>query len=224
MKIHDVKQGSAEWLTLRLGKVTASEADALVSPEGKVRTGEGVSTYVYKKVAEKLLGFSTDSDANTWQMDHGTVMEREALPWLEFTHNLTINRVGFVTTESNVAGASPDGLIGADGGVECKAPQPATALKYLIEGVLPKEYRVQVQFSMWVCNRPWWYFLSYSRQWPPLLLRVERDNEMQDAITEAVGKFTQRFNAAYDTIRAMRDAENTAKTEAYYANPENRTK
>ncbi len=40
MKIVDCKQGSPEWLAARLGVVTASEVGALVSPLGKVRTGE----------------------------------------------------------------------------------------------------------------------------------------------------------------------------------------
>src|ERR1700733_12389573 len=65
MKLHDVQQGSVEWLNLRAGLPTASDFDALVSPLGKVRTGEGVKSFLAKKVAEAWQGGPL-LEFNTW--------------------------------------------------------------------------------------------------------------------------------------------------------------
>ncbi len=202
MKIHTMPQGSPEWAAIRRGKVTASEIDSLVTPEGKIRTGDGPTAYLYKKICEQRLGFSEDT-GGTFAMNHGTILELEAIPWLAFTNDIEVKRVGFMTTDDMRAGASPDGLIGEDGGVEIKCPQPTRALQYLIEGVVPKEYRLQIQMNLWVSGRSWWYFLSYSRQWPALLIRVERDEAIQKQIALAVSLFNERFDAALSKLTSM---------------------
>jgi hypothetical protein len=56
VKIVDVVQGSADWLQVRAGIPTCSEFDALISPLGKIRTGEGPQTYLARKLAEKWIG------------------------------------------------------------------------------------------------------------------------------------------------------------------------
>ena len=60
MKIIQCDQGTTEWFAARCGLVTASEVDALVTPKFAIRKGAGVDSYVCKKVAEKLLGWSAD--------------------------------------------------------------------------------------------------------------------------------------------------------------------
>ncbi len=221
MKIHNVTQGSGEWLALRLGVVTASEVDALVTPLWKQRSGEGYQTYLCKKVCEKVLGFAPDA-ANTWQMEHGSIMEHEAIPWFEFTHDTKVDRVGFITSDDSRSGCSPDGLIGQDGGIEVKVPSPATHLKYILNGELPADYRAQVHFSMYVTGRKWWKFLSYNRQFPPLLLTVERDEKIIALFDAAMDLFNKYFDDAFSAIKALRDAENAIKTAQYYAsNPQN---
>ena len=47
MKTHNCQQGSTEWFQARRGVISASEIDALVTPLWKVRTGEGVQTYLH---------------------------------------------------------------------------------------------------------------------------------------------------------------------------------
>lgn len=215
MKIHDVKQGSPQWSTLRLGIPTASEFDALISPEWKIRTGQGPQTYLYQKLTEKLLGFATE--ASSFAMEQGSILEHEAVPWFEFTHDTQVKRVGFCTTDDGRFGCSPDGLLGEDGGIEIKCPQPATHLRYLMEGVVPKEYLAQVHGSMWVTGRSWWKFASYSRQFPPMVLHVNRDEEIMDTMDQALENFSSKFQAAYAKIKSMRDTENASKEAAYLA-------
>lgn len=218
VKIIDCKQNSTEWSQARLGVVTASEVDALVTPLWKTRTGEGVETYLYRKLSEKLLGWSPAdiSGGGSWAMQQGQIVESLARPWYSFEYNCEVQTPGFITSDDSRIGCSPDGLIGDDCGLELKAPQPPAHLKYLIANEVPKEYLPQVHFSMLVTGRPRWMFVSYSRQFPPLVIEVKRDEKIIAAMEVALASFFVQFDAIHAKVKCWQDAENAAKTEAYY--------
>lgn len=193
MKIIDHPQGTGSWLQSRLGIPTASECHALVSPTFKIKTGDGPETYLHRKVCEKLLGYSTNN-GSSFAMENGSLLEHEAIPYFSFEYNLDVRRVGLCVTDDGRAGASPDGLIGEDGGIEIKCPTPEKHIGYLIANKVPDDYLVQTHMSLWVTGRKFWYFVSYSRQFQPLVLRVERDEEICDIIDLAVTKFNERMD------------------------------
>lgn len=204
MKTFMDEQGSTGWHQRRLGIVTASEADALLTPLGKIRTGEGVETYLHLKVAERLFGYSqAEVNGAGWAADQGQVAEKIAIPFYEAAYDRTVTRVGFCMTDDERAGASPDGLVGEDGGLEIKCAQPPNAVKYLLGGAVPSQYVIQVQFSLWVTKRAWWDFLSFHMALPPLLVRVQPDPFMQSAITDAIGSFNARLDAACAKLQGM---------------------
>jgi hypothetical protein len=80
---------------------------------------------------------------------------------------------GFVSlaTPAGTLGYSPDGLIGDDGLIEIKCPQPKTHLRSLLTGEVPAEYYPQVQTGLAVAGRRWCDYISYS---PGLPLFVTR--------------------------------------------------
>lgn len=215
MRIISCRQGTPEWFAARLGVVTASEVDALISPTWKVRDGAGVETYLCTKLCEKLLGYSPDA-ATTHAMDMGNLIETIALPWFTAVHETEVQRVGFCVSDDGKIGASPDGLIGTDGGIEIKSPTPPVHLKYLLRGKVSPEYLAQVHFSMYVTGRKWWKFLSFSRQFPTLLIHVERDEKIMAAIESALASFFTQFDAEFARLKADKDAENAALAAAYY--------
>lgn len=216
MKIHNVEQGSGPWLALRLSLPTASEFDQLITPMWKIKTGEAPKSYLYQKICEKFMGAFADG-GSSFAMGQGSIMEHEALPWFSFAHEMNVQRVGFCTTDDGRIGCSPDGLIGEDGGIEIKCPSPQTHLRYWVEGVLPKEHAAQVHGSMYVTGRKWWYFLSYSRQFPALLVRIERDEEIQSKINEALSTFISEYDELYSRLKKIKDAENAVQQAAYDA-------
>jgi hypothetical protein len=219
VKIIDCKQGSPEWFSARCGIPTASEFHKLISPTLKTRTGEGVHTYMVEKLAEKFLRMPISDIRGqfigNFAMAQGSMLEHEAIPWVELVHDLRIDRVGFCTTDDGRIGCSPDGLIGDDCGIEVKCPQPDTHLGYLIDGVVPDQYLAQVYGSMFVTGRSSWYFLSYSRQFPALLVRVERDEKIMAAIKHALDIFLESFDANFADVSKLRDAENAIKQRNY---------
>lgn len=202
MILHKVEQGTPEWLELRLGIPTASEFDAIITPLWKARTGEGVKTYLARKIVEKVCRHLDDSQ-ESWAMEQGSILEKEAIPWFEFTHGLDVQRVGFCTTDDGRVGCSPDGLIGDDGGIEIKCPYPHTHLKYLMAGTLPPEYAAQVHGSMLVTGRPWWMFVSYHRKFPAVVLKIERDENVQRALRGALDEFLKSFDEQMERISQL---------------------
>lgn len=202
MKTLPVEQRSVEWMLARAGIPTASEFDALVTPDFKIRTGDMPKTYLAKKLAEvwqggPLVGF------NVFDMQQGVILEEEAIPWYELEFETKVEQVGFITTDDGRIGCSPDGLIGEEGGIEIKCPAVQTHCGYLLSGGLPKDYAAQVHGSMFVTGRPWWKFLSYCRHFPPLIVTVERDEKIQAVLAEALAKFLSQLDAGMERLTTL---------------------
>lgn len=202
MKEYECCQGEQEWLQARVGKVTASEADQILTPEFKIRSGEMPKTYLARKLAEAVLqrpleGFSS------WDTEQGQLLEDEARHWFAvFGPPHKLRNVGFIEHDDGRCGCSPDSLLDEDGGLELKAPQPTNHVKYLLDGTLPKGYAVQVHFSMYVTGRKWWKFCSYRRKFRPFVLTVKRDEAIIDKIGDALAKFYASFDEAFAKLKA----------------------
>lgn len=188
-------QGEHEWLQARVGKVTASEADQLLTPAFEIRTGEMPKTYLARKLAEAVLNRPLEG-FTSFETEQGEMLEMEARQWFAFEYNHDVRQVGFIEHEDGRCGCSPDALLDDDGGLELKAPQPTNHVKYLLGGTLPKDYAVQVHFSLYVTGRPWWKFVSYRRRFRPFVLTVQRDEKIMALIAEALAKFYAAFDAA----------------------------
>jgi len=202
MKLLNVKQGSMEWLEARAGIPTASEADALISPTWKIRTGQGVETYVAKKLAEHWI----QGPLPAWhgnEAEIGQVLEERAKPWYELTYGITLQEVGFITTDDGFAGCSPDAMVNDNCGLEIKCPAMHTHVGYLLDGILPTEYEVQVHFSMFVTGVKNWQFMSYNSQLPKLVLPIKRDDDKCKIIATALELFREKFNSGLKLLEEL---------------------
>lgn len=203
MKIHEVTQGDIDWIKLRAGKVTASEAKELLTPLFATKTGDGVNTYLFKKVAEAYSGFAPDG-FSSYETEQGQILEDEARQWFAFETEHRVRNVGFIEHDNGRCGCSPDALLDDDGGLELKCPQQTNHVRYLLDGVLPKDYAVQVHFSLYVSGRAWWKFVSYRRKFPPFVLTVERDEAICEKIEAALNAFAARFDDAMLKLKGMK--------------------
>jgi hypothetical protein len=205
MKVHtDLDQGSLLWHQLRAGKITASEADALVTPLGKVKEGDGPKTYLFEKLAERWTGLPLPQIKGIFDMEQGEILESYAKPSFVLETGREIGNVGFIESEDGFCGCSPDGFAQpnpfVDIGVEIKCPKLETHIRYLLDGGLPKQYVAQVQFSMFVTGFEQWHFYSYRRRMPNLHLIIERDEDYQSAIRRAVDEFKIRFDLHFEKL------------------------
>jgi hypothetical protein len=205
MKIHNVKQGTAEWLELRSMMPTASEFDQLVSPAKlKVREGKGIASYVAHKLAEKWFGHPIQAFTGSGEMDQGSVREAEARPWYALEKNCEVEQVGFISNEDEkgeTCGCSPDGLVkGENRGLEIKCPAPNTQVAYLLAGELPQEYLTQVQGAMLVTGFEVWTFLSYYPRMPQLVIDVPRDEKVISALRMGLETYWEMFEEGWKKL------------------------
>ena len=181
-----INQGSQEWHELRLGKITASRIADVIA---QIKTGEAASRADYRieLVCERLTGKPTESYINA-DMERGTELEQFARAWYEVKAGIFVKQVAFVDHPSiEMSGASPDGIID-DGLIEIKCPKPSTHVGYLRANKLPTKYIPQVQGCLWITNREWWDFMSYHPAMHDLIVRVYRDDEYINALSEQVIK------------------------------------
>lgn len=206
MKIINCQQGSPEWNAARAGVFTASEFDSLVTPTWKRREGETPQTYIVRKVAERVLGY-TLGDASSFAMEMGQILEKEAIPWFQLTHDVEVQRVGFILSDDGGSGCSPDGLIGEDGGIEIKCMQAVHHTKCLLNGGIPPIYLAQVYGGLYVTQRKFWNFLAYHQHLPKLLVRVERDEQIIAKIDEAIQAAREDFDEKLVRVLALKEIE-----------------
>jgi putative phage-type endonuclease len=172
MKIYtDIQQNTDEWFAIRLGKLTASEAQAIASD------GKGLDTLCFKLAAEKLSGKSSESYTNE-DMERGKELEALARNAYEIETGIVAKQVGFVELTEFV-GCSPDGLINDDGLLEIKCPNDANFVRFMYEGKIDTKYIWQVQMQLFVTERVWVDFVIFNANFPKsiIITRIERDEE-----------------------------------------------
>jgi hypothetical protein len=196
--VHDVKQGTAEWLALRAGIPTASEFDRIITPKGKPSTQ--AEKYMHKLLAERMMGHPVTEQISYW-MGRGHMMEAEAVAYYEGVRDLDSTVVGFVTNDEKTIGASPDRFVGDDGLLEIKVPAEHTHVAYLLTRAVDAEYYPQIQGQLWMTGRQWADILSYHPEMPPALIRVERDAGYIAAMSAAVTAFSGALESAATDAR-----------------------
>ena len=200
----DLIQGSEQWLSARVGKLTASNASKIFTAGGKLSTQR--SAYLDELISDCFCPGQNQwhGNANT---DRGTAMEPLAREDFERRTGIQVEQVGFVTRPDGVIGCSPDGLISNGGrhiaGLEIKCPLPKTHLRYLIDGGLPDQYKPQVHFSMMVTGLPW-HFFSYCPGMKPLQLFVEPDDYTKK-LQAHVEDFVSEYAALWEVAKNFRE-------------------
>lgn len=190
-------QGSAEWLAERAGKFTGSRfADALARNK---KTGEPLKAYydlIWQVVVERMTGKPVEGPSGQ-ALQWGTEVEPYAREAYELETGHLVEQVDFIVhPQHSFVGASPDGLIQGDGGLEMKCPKSsAVHLERFLSGV-PPEYVPQIQGCMWVTGRAWWNFVSYDPRMPEshriLIITVTRDVKFIADLEAAVIEAEQR--------------------------------
>lgn len=210
MIIDPSEQGSEAWLTARAGVVTASNLNKVMSKgrgsaPSKTRLG-----YMHKLAHEILTGRYISEGFKSDYMRRGNDLEDQARANYELVTGEIIETVGLIyLNESKRIGASLDGLVNADGETEIKCPAIHTHSGYLLgclaEGNLPPEYVKQIQGQLWIAELDWCDFISYHPEAfvPYKSIRVNRDDEMIDAIKAAVGLFINDLDALVEQIKTI---------------------
>jgi len=206
--IEMMDQGSESWFQVRIGKVTASRVADVIA---KTKTGYSASrdNYMAQLVCERLTGQKGESFTNA-AMQHGTETEPLARAAYEALKDVLVDEVGFVPHPTiEMAGASPDGLVGDDGLIEIKCPNTATHIETLLSQSVPGKYNTQMQFQMACTGRQWCDFVSFDNRLPEELqlfvMRVPRDEVFIRLIESEIVQFIAELD---DKINKLMKVKN----------------
>ena len=183
----------------------------------KHKTGDTPKTYLHRKLAEKWMGFPIQSYGGG-VMEQGSILEGEAIPMYEVAREVDVRRVGLILTDDGLVGASPDALLD-DRGIEVKCPQPHTHIKWLLDGVVPEDHLLQCYGGMFVTGLRRWDFVSYCRDFPPLIVTVEMSDTVWDVIAEAVERFYKSMDEGWKKIVSANGGEPKREIEEIDDNP-----
>jgi predicted phage-related endonuclease len=208
MSADNIEQRTEEWFAKRAGKFTGSRFADLLARNKK--TGAPLKAWhdlIWDVTVERLSGQAVEGP-NGFALQWGKDVEPFAREAYELASGNLVTMIDFLEHPRHAyAGCSPDGLIGAEGGLEMKCPKnSAIHLQRFLDGV-PEEYLPQIQGSLWVSGRQWWDFASYDPRMPEshrlFLARVERDEAMIAQIAQAAAEAEEMVE---DLLRRLRMA------------------
>lgn len=165
--IINADQRSPEWFQARAGKLTGSRAADMLATT--IKTGEAAARRDYRMqlVCERLTGQPQEDGFVNAAMQRGIDLEPLAFAAYEALTGSVAVRTGFLCHTTHQAGCSLDGHVDAFKGiVEIKCPKSATHLRYLRDGVVPKDYIPQITHNCWITGAEWCDFLSFDDRFP----------------------------------------------------------
>lgn len=176
------EQGTEAWLMARCGCVTASMFKDIVSmSKASGKPFKALDDYLWTLATERFYGMPVES-FTARSTEWGKDLEPYAVKAYEVETGNIITPSGFVLHPLiRHCGASPDGLIGSDGGIEIKCPKDRRVhMRTWLNG-MPAEHIAQVQGNLWVHDRRWFDFVSFDPRAPEkfrlYVQRIRRDDE-----------------------------------------------
>lgn len=152
-----VEQGSDEWFDMRLSRATASHAHEILSAKStlgyrKYRAQLAVQRYTGKPIET----YSSDA------MDNGTTNEPVARLLYALQTGYKVRDSGFWVHDELDAGASPDGIVNEEFGIEIKTQLPHIHLMAKLDNFIDAKYQKQMDYQMWLTGFDKIDFISYS--------------------------------------------------------------
>lgn len=184
---YNMEQGSEEWLQARCGVITASVIGQLITPSTlKVANNQPSRSLLYELAAERITG-RVEEKPTTWQMERGNEEEERARDLYE-AHFDPVEQVGFIVRDIDgvALGFSPDGLVHDNGLVEFKSRSPKIHVQHVLSSKVPSENMAQIMTGLYVTDREWCDYTSFSNGMALWRTRVYPDEQWFDAIRAAL--------------------------------------
>ena len=198
-----MEQGSDEWYAARLGKVTASRAADVLTKKGSAARSNLSAQLVLERIT-KTKAESFQSPSMQWGIDQ----EPTAKLFYEASRDVLVESTGFVQHPSiEYAGASPDGLVGANGLVEIKCPNTATMIDIILTKKIPTNHITQMQMQMACTQRDWCDYVVFDPRMPPkaklFIKRINRDKVFIDLMEKEIILFLKDVESNYQSISSF---------------------
>lgn len=204
IKYHsNLVQGSDEWRAARCGLLTASDMKHIITPAKlEYAQNDKSRSHLYELLAQRITNYVEPSYIGD-DMLRGMADEVDAKLHYEKNYGLTMD-VGFITNDKwgFTLGYSPDAIVGDDGVLECKGRRQKFQVETIIKGQMPSDYMIQVQTGLLVSERKWCDFISYCGGMHMIVLRIEANPDVQEAIVDAAKTFHEWLDTMHDAYKA----------------------
>ena len=195
-----------EWLSDRVGKITASRVKGI---DAKPQKGKALNATMLTLLKERLTGTVKELRVNEvmqWGIDH----EPDAIAAYENITGEFVVGCGLIDHPTiSMSGASPDGLIGKDGLLEAKCPTEETHLNTILTQEVPDEYMPQITWQMACTGRLWCDFVSYDPRLPEsmqtVIIRVMRDDVDIESLENEVAACNAKLNQIIENLTKERE-------------------
>ena len=188
-----IEQGTEEWLHIRMGLPTASEAATILCAKDDQRSRDARKRYMFKLAGEHFTGRPMTTFTNAY-MERGKAWEPEAREAYSIIKNRQVKQVGFILNTSLCAGASPDGLIGNNRILEIKTAEPHILIAAWDKNEFPGEHRAQCMYNLMVSERDKIDCAIYCRDMPVFIAEAGRDERYIRQLQEATLRFNDELN------------------------------
>lgn len=163
--------GTPNWLAARRGMLTASRMnDAAAFLKAKKdeapKPAEARVKLMQDLAAEILTGVKVDnfvSPAMQWGIDQ----QAHAISAFEAATGELVGPEVFVLHPTIPGlGATPDGLVGSDAVLEVKCPTPSTFVRWVLEGTIPDQHKLQMATQCACTGRSRAHFVAFDPRMP----------------------------------------------------------
>lgn len=197
---YDLIQHTDEWRQARVGLLTASEMEKIITP-AKLQVANNAESRIH--LSELLAQRVNNYVEPTWfggDMERGIIDEIDARA-LYRSKYAPVTECGFVTNDhwGFTIGYSPDGFIdpydsefySTPGQIEVKSRNQKHQMETILNDSMPIDFMLQVQTGLLVTEREWCDFISYCSGMPMFTKRIYADPVVQQAIVTAATVFHQ---------------------------------
>jgi hypothetical protein len=204
-----ILQGTPEWEARRLGKLTASRFHEAIAKLKDGNPGASRKNYRTDLVVQRLRQTPLPQSWVTPAMQWGLDTEPLARAAYAFYRDVEVVETGFIDHPTiNMAGCSPDGLVGDDGLVEVKCPDTSQHVEALLGGPIKHSYMIQMHWQLACTGCQWCDWVSFDPRLEESLQffvkRITRDNEVIAELEREARKFLAEVDAVVERLRAFR--------------------
>jgi len=193
-------QGSDDWNSARLGNMGATGLKKIITSKGD--RSKSREKYMWELAEEQISGERVDSFSTYWTK-RGQRLEPEARGVFEDYTGLKAEEVAMVyPDEKKETHISPDGIMeDIKKGLEIKCLNLEVFDRLKIKGVLPTEFKLQIQSSLAVTGWESWFFFLYYPGLTPMLLEIERDEDLIKIIKAETNIFVRELNQLVERLK-----------------------
>lgn len=187
-----MEQRTEEWFKARLGKVTASRVKDVMA---RTKSGPAASrqNYMMELMCQRLTG-NIEEGFSTPAMRRGVELEPVARSAYEVELGVMVEECGLIDHPTIEGfGASPDGLVLADGLLEIKCPNTAQHVWCLRNQRPLPEYEWQMAAQMACTGRDWVDFVTYDDRMPEDLQYFRKRFTREEARIEEMETEVKQF-------------------------------